>query len=926
MGVLSDIDQDEERVVATYGYAAAAGPPGPRISPSALVFRGQSVILLDDLQSHPALRHASWARAAGIRTLAGAAAIAQTGEVVGALWLMDTAPRSWTAEDKAQMERFSALASRNLALRTEVESAKRAVSREESILEGVTEGILTLDRSWRISYMNAAAERLFGCRRSDVLGRSLWREFPGLAGSMLETRFRQAARDRVPATLEADIGARGRWVSLHLTPAAEGLLVNAEDVTGRRRVSDALAASEVQFRSILETAEEGVWRLDSARDTLYVNPRMAQMLGETVDAMVGRSVDEFVFAEDANIALGLFAKIGSGAPARCEFRLQGRDDSEHWARVSAAPVMRDEGAAEGFLLMVTDITEHRRDRESLEMVSARHAAFMENNPAIAFIKDEWSRYVYVNPAHKAITNVPLDRLLGRGDDAWLPADLAKRIRAEDRAVLARNAPAQFRDALPMEDGSVRHFLTTKFPVFGPNGEKCVGGVSVDVTAHQVASEQLHHRAFHDALTGLPNRDLFRDRLEQALLLSARTGRPAAVLLLDMDRFKVVNESLGRRVGDMVLVHAAESLRICGRASDTVARLGGDEFAILRPDVADDEESAELAACVGRELAKRVEIEGREVFVTASIGVVTADGDRETADTVLNGLDVAVLQAKAAGVGRHVVSSRDGVDRSTDRLAREMELRRALERGEFEMHYQPIVRLRDGAVVGLEALARWRHPHLGLTMPGEFIALLEQLGLMHGFTLWALEEVRNNRRVMAPGGTPPRVSVNISARSLHEPNFVGEMAGVLRDGTGASSWLTVEVTEGAVMHDPERALETLRLIAEMGIGVSLDDFGTGYSSLAYLKRLPADEVKIDRTFVEGLDRGDMDDDAIVRATIGLAHHLGKSVVAEGVESEAAMQTLSVMGCDLAQGYFLCRPLPLDAIVEWLAHGERRWAPG
>ena len=433
-------------------------------------------------------------------------------------------------------------------------------------------------------------------------------------------------------------------------------------------------------------------------------------------------------------------------------------------------------------------------------------------------------------------------------------------------------------------------------------------------------QRISELAYSDPLTGLPNRALFNDRIAQAVIAAQRGHGRLAVVTLDLDRFKHVNDTLGHHMGDLLLREVADRLhRALQRRSDTVARLGGDEFAVLLPT-----EGVEGARRVARKivevLSEPLTIEGHLVDVGASTGIAAYPEHGEDADTLMRRADVAMYSAKRAGTGFEVYDSR--FDQNTPaRLSLLGELRQAVEHDQLQLVYQPKISLGGKGATAAEALLRWEHPERGLILPESFVPFAEQTGYIKAVTRWVLDNVFRQCAAWRGRGLDLRVSINISARDLHNPDFPRTLAELARAHKLNPESVSLEVTESAVMVDPAHALAILERLHAMGVGLAIDDFGTGYSSLAYLKRLPVDELKIDKSFVIGLTR-DPDDAAIVRATIDLAHHMGLTVTAEGVEDAAVLQTLRRLGCDRAQGHHVSPPLTPVELERWSRRGPQR----
>ena len=441
----------------------------------------------------------------------------------------------------------------------------------------------------------------------------------------------------------------------------------------------------------------------------------------------------------------------------------------------------------------------------------------------------------------------------------------------------------------------------------------------DITEARQMTERMAYQATHDALTQLPNRYLFQDRLNRAIAHARRANQSVAVLFVDLDHFKKVNDGLGHTAGDVLLRAAATRLLDCGRQEDTIARLGGDEFVIVLENLGQEERAATLARRILDALAPPFQIEGHECFITASIGISVFPRDGEDTETLLKNADTAMYQAKEKGRDLVQFYGRDMHVRAVQRLRLEQDLRRALERRELELHYQPQMELHQGRIIGVEALLRWRHPHRGLILPMEFVPMAEESGLIETIGEWSLRTACEQARAWRREGLPPlRMAVNLSPRQFLGPGMVNLIGRILRETELEPGYLDLEITEGLLMKDVEGSIVTLRTLKAMGVRLSIDDFGTGYSSLSYLKRFPIDQLKIDKSFVDDVTINP-DDTAITLAVIGLAHSMRLKVIAEGVENAAQLVFLQNNRCDEIQGYYLSRPLPPQRIMD-LLRGE------
>lgn len=442
--------------------------------------------------------------------------------------------------------------------------------------------------------------------------------------------------------------------------------------------------------------------------------------------------------------------------------------------------------------------------------------------------------------------------------------------------------------------------------------------SINYLAQQIDIQlrEMSHQAFHDLLTGLPNRALFVDRLNQALARAERRRRRIAVAFLDLDNFKVVNDSLGHATGDQLLIAVAQRLRSSLRPEDTAARLGGDEFAILIEDIAGVQEAVGVVKRLTEQLRTPFMVGDREVFATSSVGIaVSSPGDQP--DVLLRYADTAMYRAKANGKAGYEIYDQAMKAWASGRLELETDLRRALERDELRVEYQPVVRLSDGRVAEVEALVRWSHPRRGLVMPVDFVPLAEETGLIIPIGMWVLERACRDVAAVqrSTPGEPLTLSVNLSAKQLRYPDVVREVARVLKATGFPATSLKLEITESIMMQDADSCIDVVQALRDLGVRLAVDDFGTGYSSLSYLSRLPVDALKIDRSFVERLGR-DPDDLTIVRAIITLAKALNLAVTGEGIETEEQLQHLRDLGCDLGQGFLFAKSLTLDELQAFL----------
>ena len=572
-----------------------------------------------------------------------------------------------------------------------------------------------------------------------------------------------------------------------------------------------------------------------------------------------------------------------------------------------------------------DVLARKRTEKALQESEQRFRHLVSMSSDWYWEQDAELRFVSITGGIAEKAGIAPEQLIGRtrweylhgmqGTD-WGAAHIA--------AVMARQPFANLEYATRDEYGDLRWLCINGEPVFDEDG-KFTGyqGTGTDITARKQTEQRIHHIAQHDALTGLPNRSLLQDRLAQAVAYSGRTGHAVWVMLLDLDRFKFVNDSMGHKAGDVLLMTIAARLRSALRDTDTVARLSGDEFVVILTEHHDEALSTDIVQRLMESVAQPVMLGTKEFFVTCSIGVAIYPSEGAPAESLIEHADIAMYRAKKVGRNNVQFYTPAMNEEAQERVRIESALRCALERNEFVLHYQPQVNLVSGQVVGMEALIRWQHPELGMVAPNRFICVAEETGLIVPIGAWVLRTACAQTRAWQQAGLGQlRVAVNLSARQFGAPNLLADIAAVLEHTGLPPDRLEIELTESLFMSDVSLAVELLHSMKNLGVKLSIDDFGTGYSSLSYLSRFPIDVLKIDRSFVADIGR-DANDAAIVASIIALAHNLTLDVIAEGVETEEQLDYLRRHGCDEMQGYFFSRPLAADAFEALLK--QRRCLP-
>ena len=678
-----------------------------------------------------------------------------------------------------------------------------------------------------------------------------------------------------------------------------------------------------RYRSLFEESRDAVYITAHDGRFLDVNRSFLEMFGFRRDELLRRNAME-LYADVADRYRFQREVERYGSVRDYEVRLRRRDGTVVHALLSAAAFRGDDGEVLWYQGIIHDFSARKEAEDALARSEHFARTIVSSVGEGVVVYDRELRYQVWNRFMEEMTGLKAEQVVGEyaldsfphlreyGIDTLLKRALAgERVQSDD---------TPYRVPQTGRDGWVTAYYT---PHIAPGGE-IIGVVAVihDVTERKHAEEQLLHNAFHDSLTGLPNRALFLDRLERLIRHVHRHPEYTfAVLFLDLDRFKVVNDSLGHGLGDDLLIAIGVRLEACLREGDSVARLGGDEFAILLDDVKDINEATRVADRIERELATPFFLRGHEVFTTTSVGIALSSLSYSKPGDLLRDADTAMYRAKSGGRGRYEVFDRAMHLEAVEQLKIETDLRRAAERNELLLHYQPIISLENSELVGFESLVRWQHPRHGLLQPADFIPLAEETGMIVPIGWWVLREACTQMKKWLdayPQQQDLTVSVNLSSRQFTQPDLVEQIDSVLRETGCPARALKLEITESVIMHDAPQAASMLHALKARGIGLCIDDFGTGYSSLSYLNSFPIDTLKIDRSFVARVDE-DGSSIELIETIVALSRILGMSAVAEGVETPEQLELVRRLGSQYAQGFFFAVPLDVAAVEKMLSEG-------
>lgn len=679
-------------------------------------------------------------------------------------------------------------------------------------------------------------------------------------------------------------------------------------------------------------SDNGLWDWDLRNNSVYFSPRWKEMLGYSDSELKNEfsTWQERVHPDDLEPLIeGIQENIdGKKDHYKGSFRLKHKNGSWVWILAHGKAIFDENNKAIRMTGMHTDITKQTEAEKNLKVQYNLLHTIVDTVPVRIFWKDQDGAYLGVNKLFLKDAQLnSVDEIIGKTDYAMPWGETEAQLYRDDDLQVMKSGVAKmnFEETQTDDDGNQIVLLTSKVPLKGET-QSVIGvlGTYTDITSQRNIEETLreqtkalNYQANHDVLTSLPNRVLCNDRLEQAIQKAKRDNSKIALLFIDLDHFKEINDSLGHDVGDKVLVSIASRLSSSIRDEDTLARLGGDEFIIILEDLSGIQDASSVSKKILDNLSQAIYIDDATLYISSSIGISIYPDDGTSTQDLLKFADSAMYKAKDEGRNNFQYYSSDMTELASLRVEMEANLRNALEKEEFIVHYQVQVNGADNKIIGMEALVRWQHPTMGLVAPSKFIPLAESTGLIVEIDRYVMKTAMTQITQWYKQGLNPGVlAMNLSMKQLQKDDFVEILENLMKDIGCKAKWLELEVTEGQIMKNPKSAIKTLQKISALGIELAIDDFGTGYSSLSYLKKLPIDKLKIDQDFIRGLP-DDEEDSAIAKAVIALTKSLNLSVIAEGVESKEQKDFLIANGCDTIQGYFYSKPVPahdLEILLE------------
>lgn len=841
-------------------------------------------------------------------------------------WILETITPIIYNEQRATMGSFMDITERRF---TE-EALRQSEEKYRTIIENIEDGYVELDLKGNFIFFNDAISKIHGYSRIELLKLNYRDIMDEENAQKIYDIYNQVFTTGKPEKeFEYEIIAkkgqrRNLETSISVIKNNAGRVVAfrgiVRDKTAHKQAMEALRQSEEKYRSILENIEEGFFEVDLAGNFTFFNNSTCSLLGYSRNEMMGLNYRNYTDKESCKDVFQTFNNVyNTGVTANdFDWLIVRKDGTKRYVEASVSLKKDPSENPVGFQGFTHDVTDRKQAEEALRHSEEKYRNILENIQEAYFEVDLAGNFTFFNDSLCRLTGCTRKELTGTNYSRFSDKENSQKVFLAFNKVYNTGKPTEGFDWLIIRKGGSKRYIEASVSLQKDSSGKPSGfkGVIRDITERKRIEQELNYMATHDTLTGLPNRLMFNQLLNQAIQSAKRNKNQLAVFFIDLDRFKIINDTLGHEAGDQLLQETAKRFRQSLRAVDVVGRLGGDEFVILIEDFHDMSQVAKVAHKILSAAIKPMVIIGEECRVTASIGISVYPDDGQDEQSLMKNADIAMYFAKEEGKNNYQFYSRDIKSQSTERLSIETNLRRALERGELSLDYQARLDFRTNEITGVEALLRWNNQYLGAVTPTQFIPVAEETGLIVPIGKWVMKTACAQNMAWQKQGLPPVcVAVNLSLRQLMDDNLLEDIKSVLKETGLAPNLLELEITESMVMHNPSRLIALLTKIKALGVRLAIDDFGTGYSSLAQIKHFPIDTLKVDRSFIRNLPQ-DSEDKAITEAIITMGKTLSLTVVAEGVETPEQENYLREHVCDEMQGFYFSKPVAAELFADLL----------
>jgi diguanylate cyclase (GGDEF)-like protein/PAS domain S-box-containing protein len=842
------------------------------------------------------------------------------------MWVLEMTTSISYKGDRAALVSFM-----DITERKQMEEALRqSEEKHRIIIENSLDGYFEIDLAGNLTFFNESQCEIFGYPKEDLMGmnnrqyadeenaKKVFEAFneiykTGTTGKIFDYEIirKDGTKRQVEVSASLKIDSSGKRIGFRGT---------TRDITERRKMEETIRQSEEKYRTILDEMEDAYFEVGLSGNFIFVNDAVCRHLGYSREELIGANFRGQMAEEEIDIVYKAFSNVYiTGKPEKViSYKVIRKDGTTAFAEIAGLPLQNRKGEIIGFRGIGRNITKRRQMEDAIRQSEEKYRAILENMQEGYFEVDLAGNFTFFNDSICLLFGYTQEEMMGMNNRQLTNKENAKILFQAFNKIYKTGEPTKGFDwEVIRKDGS-KIFIEASVSLQKDSSGKSIGfrGITRDVTERKFTEEKIQYMATHDALTGLPNRLMFNQLINHTIQTAQRYQRQFAVLFIDLDRFKTINDTMGHEAGDQLLQEIATRLKQTLRVVDVAARLGGDEFVILIEEISDSNHAATVAHKILTSIIKPITIMGQECRITASIGICMFPKDAQDEQSLMKNADIAMYLAKEEGKNNYQFYSGDIQSKSLERLSIETNLRCALDRNELSLHYQAKVDFKTNVITGVEALLRWQNPYLGSVTPTQFIPVAEETGLIVSIGRWVMRSACEQNISWQQQGLPTVcMAVNLSPRQLTDDNLIDDISTALNDSGMAPNLLELEITEGMVMQNPTRMIAVLAKIKNLGVRLAIDDFGTGYSSLAQIKHFPIDTLKVNRSFIRNFPQ-DTEDKAITKAIIAMGKTLSLTVVAEGVETEDQMNFLKDHCCDEMKGYYFSKPIMPEQFADLL----------